>query len=210
MTDSEDDPDFFPIPAWTEDGILPPNRYMADPVNRAGMSPFKCSIDQFVMRFMHHPSPEDWDHRRGLMALFLDYRHIARRLGLTGFQWVWGSFVENVESFRERPHPPQDIDLVNFAYLPVVDGQQVSQFELSQNPDFPQLVKPLAKERFHCDTRFIFLDTTDPEYLVDQCRYWITVASHRRITLQWKGSVRVELSADEYEDEGARRLLETR
>ena len=49
------------------------------------------------------------------MAGFLDFRALLHSLGInTGFQWLDGSFMENVELLEQRA--PKDIDVVTLSY----------------------------------------------------------------------------------------------
>jgi hypothetical protein len=67
-----------------------------------------------VQRFA--ASRERLDILRGL----LEYRAALGAIGIVqGFQWLDGSFVEDVEVTKGRP--PSDIDVVTLAYRPIVD-----------------------------------------------------------------------------------------
>ncbi len=47
----------------------------------------------------------------------LDYRQAMHRIGLvSGFQWLDGSFLEDVETIEKRE--PRDIDVVTFFHTP--------------------------------------------------------------------------------------------
>jgi hypothetical protein len=53
--------------------------------------------------------------RAAILTGLLDYRAALRNVGIMdGFQWLDGSFVEDVEAIRSRP--PSDIDVVTFAH----------------------------------------------------------------------------------------------
>ena len=125
------------------------------------------------------------------MAGFLGFRDALQATGLVeGFQWINGSFLENVEEVEERN--PRDIDVVTFFHLP--DGEdQESLLQAS-----PRLFDQQAmKADYHVDAYFVQLSTTAPESLVAQSTYWNSLWSHRR-NGQWKGYLRVDLApADE-------------
>ena len=94
-----------PIPPWTSRGVLP----SIDPGDPTGgdRSPYPASLLDVVMRFS--TSPE----RRTILQGLLDYRAALHRMGLvSGFQWLDGSFLENIELLESRS--PRDIDVVTF------------------------------------------------------------------------------------------------
>ena len=54
--------------------------------------------------------------RAAILRGFLDYRAALHAAGIiVGFQWVDGSFVENIETLEERE--PNDMDVVTFCGL---------------------------------------------------------------------------------------------
>ena len=96
---------------WTADGLLPGN----DPAGGVSekRSPYVIALPNFVSRFGHSGK------RRELLDGFLRYRALLKQAGLdVGFQWVNGSFVEDVERVRGRP--PADVDVVSFIQFRLV------------------------------------------------------------------------------------------
>lgn len=177
----------MPIPDF-ENGILPPflgagsgvtGRYLATPVEMVG-------------RF---GGTED---RRRLLTGLLDYRAELRGAGLvSGFQWVDGSFVEEVEQMEGRA--PRDIDVVTFFRLPVGETQE------TLAAAFPALFRPAEMKRLHAvDAHFVPMDPSKMEEVVASSAYWESLWSHRRGG-QRKGYLLVDLSGEE--DQAARRLL---
>lgn len=97
------------IPQWNTLGLLPP----IDPVNptSAERSPYPVALLDVILRFA--TSPE----RCKVLKGFLDYRAALHGMGLVnGFQWLDGSFTEQVETLERRS--PRDIDVVTFVYTP--------------------------------------------------------------------------------------------
>ena len=97
------------IPDWNARGILPPT----NPQSPTGIdrSPYAISLMDLVLRFAKTPE------RIGILEGFLSFRQAMHRLGLVrGFQWVDGSFLENIELIEGRT--PHDIDIVTFFYIP--------------------------------------------------------------------------------------------
>ena len=90
-----------------------------------------------------------------------------RDLGFsTGFQWLDGSFVEDIEARENRA--PNDVDVVTFSYKPA--GLSVAEVNalLSANPDVFVLAR--TRQRFGCDAYVVPLDTA-PELLVEPAAY---------------------------------------
>ena len=95
----------MPIPPF--DGILnviPP--HLGDPKRREDLSPYSCTVEELCDRFATSPK------RREILDGFLALRREFFKIGLKGFQWVDGSFVEDIEMHEGRD--PDDIDVVTF------------------------------------------------------------------------------------------------
>lgn len=150
----------MPIPAFTTSGVLPP--FVGDsPTEPAQMAPFAVAFSELANRFgatLHR-----WRLLQGLAA----YRAALRATGIeAGFQWIDGSFLEDVETLRDRP--PADIDLVTFAAPP--PGTTAHDFR----DRYADLLDPRqTKERFGCDAYFVDLGLglRRPDLLVMQSRY---------------------------------------
>lgn len=183
------------IPDWDAEGIIPPRDHEC-PASRE-RSPYRASLIDLVRRFGNTHS------RRNLLSGLLDFRAELHRAGLTrGFQWIDGSFVEDVEKTRKRP--PCDIDVVTFYYIPD------EQTEASLKEKFPTLFNRAAvKEQYGIDSYPISLkqpaleDTL--EKIVERVTYWYSVWSHT-CDMQWKGYVQVDL--DDGQDTNARDELD--
>ena len=94
------------IPDWNSQGVLPPVRPGTDG-SAADRSPYRVSLHQLVTMFAISPE------RATILRGFLDYRAALHAAGIiVGFQWVDGSFVENIEAL-EGQHP-NDMDVVTF------------------------------------------------------------------------------------------------
>ena len=130
------------------------------------------------MRFS--TSPE----RRAILKGYLGYRAQLHRIGFAnGFQWIDGSFLENVETIECRV--PQDIDIVSFVHTP--GGLNLTEEDV-------QLFDPaVTKPRFHVDAYVIEMNQVTPRELASWSAYWYSVWSHRR-THVWKGFLQVELA----------------
>lgn len=177
----------MPIPAFDHRGLIPP---FHDPQRPTGSprSPYQTSMSDVVLRFANTPE------RRAILDGLLGYRQALTDAGLTaGFQWLDGSFTEDVEVSQNRA--PNDIDVVTFAEIP--DQQALL-------ANHPELFNPGSKQRFRVDGYLVALN--DPaESLVQQTAYWYSVWSHQRDTFDWKGFIQIAL--DDADDVLARENL---
>ena len=178
-----------------KENTLPP--YLGFPTSSALMSPFSATMQEFVERF--GTTLERIKLLEGLLA----YRARLYAYGITGFQWLSGSFVENVEVIRNRP--PGDVDVISIIYRPAgyVLDDDWNTFSTGEVDDL--LFKAeLMKETYQCDAYTI--DMNDPALqVVDSTRFWFGLFTHQKLTDNWKGIVAVELS--EQQDADARTIL---
>ena len=139
--------------------------------------------------------------RRAILGKFLDFRERLRAEGLTnGFQWLDGSFLENIEARESRP--PKDLDVITVYW-----GYDLA-FQRQLLANFPEVANPaLAKANYFLD-HYPFDAGFDPTLTVENTRYWILLFSHTRLGV-WKGMLRVELNTPT-EDAAARQELLTK
>ena len=183
------------LPRFNASMVLPPYTG-ADPTQSATMSPYKVEFLEFAQQFATS------QHRADLLNGLIAYREALRNIGLTqGFQWIDGSFVEDVEQSRGRP--PADIDVVTFAYGPQFADPPAYRAWVLQNQ---ALFSPIETKRLHnCDAFFVDMMQLRPDLLVDRTRYWFGLFSHQRATALWKGMVQVPLVSDDIQ---ARAMLQ--
>lgn len=167
------------IPNWTNKGVLPPvNSLQATSAER---SPYSVKLLDVVMQFA--TSPERCKILRG----FLHYRAGLHSMALTqGFQWLDGSFSEDVELLENRP--PKDIDVVSFVYVPAGFAPTQQELEVLDHDQ--------AKSTFLVDSYFVEINLLPPDNLIKQSTYWYSMWSHRR-TQEWKGYLEIDLSPAE-------------
>ena len=180
------------IPDWDSSAVIPAIDFSnpASPFR----SPYEASTLSIVERF------GQTSIRRRLLTGLLDYRVEMHNAGLVrGFQWLDGSFAENVEVNKGRE--PRDIDLVTFFCIPDGHTQQ------SLLNTFPNLFnKTKIKKQHGVDAFFVSLSQANPESIVRRSSYWHGLFSHRRDDFRWKGYVQIDLAANH--DADARRELE--
>jgi hypothetical protein len=131
---------------------------------------------------------------------FLRMRGELAALGICGFQWLDGSFVEDIETRQGRD--PADIDVVTFVAQP----QRRTDIEAALTGR-DLLNRAKTKATFHVD-HFLVPLCCEPELLVDLARYWYGLFSHCRNGI-WKGMLRVELSPG-LTDDAAWKVLGTK
>lgn len=168
------------IPGWLPEGVLPPTLSPTGELR----APYQTSTIELVRRF------RGTAERRAILDGLLRLREQIRTLGLDeGFQWVDGSFCENVEATAGRP--PKDVDVVTFARL---GDAQAQQRLLGKAPQFFDRAKVQAT--YQVDHYWVDLAGDADADLVRRVSYWYSMWSHRRDGL-WKGFLQLELTEDD-------------
>lgn len=180
------------IPDWSLQGILPPVRPGGSAVNR-DRTPYRADLSDFLERFSLTQA------RIELLEGFLEYRKALHEIGIvSGFQWINGSFAENIEILEGRD--PRDIDCVTFYVMP--DGEDEESLYYKNQHIFDH---NKVKSTFHIDSYYINIEDTLTQEIIDDLTYWYSMWSHRR-DLVWKGFIQLDI--DPAQDEEAHRLLE--
>lgn len=175
------------IPAFDHNHVLPP--HMGNPTERLDVSPYECTILDFCQHFATTPK------RIGLLKSFIQFRLKMLSFGIQrGFQWIDGSFTENIEVSEKRD--PNDIDVVTF-YMGLTP-KQISDIKSS----FVEFFNPrLSKSNFNLDHYPADYGYT-PEMTVELTRYWIQLFCHNRNSV-WKGMIKLNLPQDNSEEQAA-------
>jgi len=184
------------IPPFSTSGVLPPFRGPGSSVtDPATMSPYKTNMDSLVDRFATSTD------RKSILSGLLSFRSHLRGLGIYGFQWLDGSFCEDVEATEGRS--PRDIDVVTFFYRPAAAtaSSEWQQFCMAHPQTFDV---PHLKGLYQTDAYFVDLSLPAPD-IVSSTRYWFGLFSHKRAIGLWKGMVQVTL--DHNDDSAALALL---
>lgn len=169
------------IPAWNLQGVIPPVRPGAhghDP----DRSPYKSPLHTFVDAMGTSAA------RLEIIDGLLKFRDEIYKIGITaGFQWLNGSFSENVESTENRD--PRDVDVVTFLQIPAGED------EASIFAKNPQLFDhDYVKKTYRVDSYWEILGKPMEALSIQQVSYWYSMWSHRRDGM-WKGFVQVELAS---------------
>lgn len=171
------------IPEWNMQGVLPPIR-PGSQGHEPDRSPYQVPLVSVVERFAKTAE------RIQIIEGFLKYRQELYDVGInSGFQWLDGSFMEQIEQLESRS--PNDVDVVTFFHLPPgLDQRQLAQ----QHGNLFQTKE--TKSRFHVDGYPFILGEPTSSHNVKVVSYWYSMWSHRRSGL-WKGFIQVDLSPNE-------------
>ncbi|EAO0731216.1 hypothetical protein RRO28_001569 [Salmonella enterica] len=151
----------------------------ADPTSHS-RSPYKMDIVRFVSTFSLTPA------RINILKGFLNFRRSLSQAGLVeGFQWVDGSFTENIELIEKRA--PNDVDVVTFFQFSNGDNDEIV---IGRNPKL--FNHAFVKEKFLVDSYFQGLNVPSYE-LVEMTVYWYSMWAHKR-DLSWKGFIQIPLN----------------
>lgn len=165
----------MPIPAFDHNNVLPP--HLGNPTDRLHLSPYACDILELCKHYGNSA------HRIAILKGFLAFRLELNRFNVVdGFQWIDGSFTENIEVSESRP--PKDIDVVTFYGR--IDVNTI----LTSFPEFSDPV--LSKSKYlvdHYPVDYMYR----PDVTVEQTRYWLQLFSHNRLGI-WKGILRLSLN----------------
>lgn len=182
----------MPIPEFADHGGLPSfvNGHPTLPNSR---SPFLANMQEVVERFC------TTEHRAILLKGLNEYRkHLHSGGFVDGWQWIDGSFVEDVEKTQKRG--PSDIDLVTLYYRPVkyqIDRQSWGtdyKNHLRNRYFDTNAIKPV----YFCDTYDIDLDA-GAKSIVRNTTYWFGLFSDMRGSGSKKGILEVPFATDTME-----------
>ncbi|MHC8491395.1 DUF6932 family protein [Thalassospira sp. SM2505] len=171
------------IPDWNLSGLIPPIRPGEDATG-TDRSPYNVGVDQLIDRFCTS------QERKRILEGLINYRIALYRIGIKqGFQWLDGSFMEDVESLQDRS--PNDIDVVTFFELPAGETQR------SLLDKYKELFwSDFTKKNYLVDAYVVVLSDKMKESSIRQVSYWYSMWSHTR-SQQWKGFLRVGLNTEE-------------
>ena len=176
----------MPVPGFDIHGVIPPFTGV-DPVasGSAALSPYVATPTEIVNALGTSIK------RRDILAKWLDHRAQLRALGMTGFQWLDGSFVEK--------KTPNDLDVVSFLRRPPKAKSEVEiQALVGQN--LQTFSHAALKASHQLDAYFVDMDGS-AETIVEMSRYFCGLFSHRRNDSLWKGMLKADLKADTLDDE---------
>ena len=168
----------MPIPNFDHNNVLPP--HLGNPTDITHLSPYPCSIQELCYHFSTSKPRID------ILKNFIIFRQRMNTFGITyGFQWLDGSFLENIEISQGRP--PRDLDIVTFfGGLSIEDQTNI-------RANFPEFGNPgLAKINYSLD-HYPVDYSYNPDVTVEQTRYWLQLFTHNRNGV-WKGILKLSLN----------------
>lgn len=183
----------MPIPPHDPFTRLLPPFLGASPTSSLAVSPYQTTLAEFCQRYSH-TAP-----RKAILHGLLDLRQVFISNNLFGFQWIAGSFVDDIENLAGRA--PNDVDVVTF-YTPPSGPARLSVAPIVAGTEHPH-----CKAAFKVDHYTIPLDGQPPA-IVDGARFWYALFSHTRLS-EWKGLVRLSLDSSAG-DAAARAILGAR
>ena len=176
------------IPDFNHSGVLPPFLPGQDPTASHAVAPYKVSLIDFVEKFCTSAK------RHEILTGFIEYRITLKQIGIdNGFQWVDGSFVENVENTKGRD--PSDLDLITFAHRPTPYINN-SDWQNFINANLGLFSPAAVKNSYHCDAYYIDLNLPSVT-IVNRTSYWFGLFSHQRDTFLWKGMLEINMQEQE-------------
>lgn len=168
--------------SWNNEGVLPPIS-PGQLGHSPDRSPYSISMKEFVEMFGSS------EKRNSIIDGLLKYRKALNQAGIQGFQWIGGSFVENIEMLEDRP--PNDVDVVTFLKLPPGISQEDLFDKFKHLFDTSQ-----TKSLYSVDGYMMVLSEPMEEYHIGLVTYWYSMWSHRR-NKTWKGYLKIYLSEEE-------------
>ena len=179
------------LPEWNSSGFIPPIHPSVNgfDLNR---SPYSVRISDFVEEYATS------NIRIDILNGLLDYRKALRDANIAqGFQWIDGSFSENIELIEGRS--PRDIDVLT--YIRLSEGDTDDKL-FSRAPII--FDKKQVKKLWKVDGYLHPLGDEVDYNSIKMISYWYSMWSHRRNN-DWKGFVQISL--DYSYDEEARNII---
>jgi hypothetical protein len=173
----------MPIPPFTASGVIPP--FLKNPAT-GECSPYFAQSYDVAHRFATSK------RRCEILLGWIEHRKRLLEIGMAGFQWIDGSFCEDLTRANREPG---DIDVVTFYDPP--EGMDPDAFDEQLATKHLGLADPhLTKLTFLTDAYFVRLEMK--QYAaVDSVHYWFGLFTHRRVDNLWKGIVQVPLDAND-------------
>jgi hypothetical protein len=136
-------------------------------------------------------------HRVKLFTGLIAYRQKLAALGMKGWQWLDGSFCEDVESNRGKS--PSDIDIVTLLIRPA-SALAPTAFSALVSSNVHLFDRTQVKAQYYCDP--FFVDVGLPTFqTMGQLTYYFGLFTHQRVSYLWKGILQVPLIGDDSDAE---------
>lgn len=169
------------IPNFDHNNVIP--LHLGNPTQPQHLSPYPCTTLELCQIFA--TSKE----RIEILHGFLLFRQKMNKLGIIqGFQWLDGSFIENIEVSENRA--PRDIDVVTFFGGISLENQEVVAQKFAEFVN--SKISKVTYKVDHYPVDYCY----KPDVTVELTRYWIQLFTHNRLGV-WKGLLRLELNTPE-------------
>jgi len=170
-------------------GVLPPIRGPW-PLPGSSATPFQISLADFCALTGYT------NERRDILQGLIQLRVLIKQAGVTGFQWVDGSFLHHEDLYLR---PPEDIDLVTWIQCKTLSQATIKRVGKRLLTKVPQIAD--AKVRFRTDAYWEFCTTAGLVH-PERAAYWLGLFSHTSGKEGspkglWKGFFQIGLADDE-------------
>lgn len=175
------------IPNFDHNNVTPP--HIGDPTDITQLSPYLSNALEFTQHFATS------NERIEIISGLLQFRKRLNELGITeGFQWLDGSFTENIEISLGRA--PRDLDIVTFFNQSILNNDQIIEIQnnFTEFFDFEE-----SKANFKLD-HYPVNYYANPLLTIESTRYWLQLFSHNRIGV-WKGIIKIELNTPNLDEQ---------
>lgn len=172
------------IPSFDHNFVLPP--FVGNSLQIENVSPYLSNTFELCTRFATSIQ------RKEILIGYLSFRKKLNEFGIIyGFQWLDGSFLENIEKIENRA--PNDLDLITFFISTGLNFQLISE-------SFNEFLSSVeSKQMYKLDHYNVQLDI-DPQTLVELVNYWSQLFSHNRKNVR-KGMIKISLNTPEIDEE---------
>lgn len=175
------------IPYFDHNNVTPP--HIGSPIDGSQLSPYSSNILEFSQHFA--TTNERIEILKGLVS----FRKKLNDHGITeGFQWLDGSFTENVEVSLGRP--PRDLDIVTFYNHSILSNIQIQEIEDNFTDFFDFEESKTNYKLDHYPVNYF----SHPLLTIESTRYWIQLFSHNRLGV-WKGIIKIPLNTPTIDNE---------
>ncbi len=166
------------IPKFDHNNVIPP--HLGNPSKREDLSPYRCTTLELCQTF------GTTKERVLILKGLLEFRDRMTAFGIVqGFQWLDGSFTENIEKSEKRA--PNDLDLVTFFGGLSIDDQKHIKTNFLEFTNATVAKGSYKLDHYPVDCSY------SPDVTVEMTRYWISLFTHNRLGV-WKGILRLELN----------------
>ena len=169
------------IPKFDHNNVIPP--HLGNPTKKEDLSPYQCTTLELCQTF------GTTKERVHILKGLIEFRERMTVFGIIqGFQWLDGSFTENIEESEKRA--PNDLDLVTFFGGLSIDNQKHIKVNFLEFTNATVAKGSYKLDHYPVDYSY------SPDVTVELTRYWIQLFTHNRLGV-WKGILRLELNTTE-------------